>query len=76
MQNLFDYSEVLTCRDMDSILAGAIIQLKHVPWFRPIEKYKLKIAIQIIADIHYMLHKKEQDLRVLKDLEEKNEESY
>lgn len=73
---VYEYDQVLTCAELESVATQLVVLIDNIPFWRPIEKWKYKIALQTVDDLHIAMHKKESAMKAMRQMEEQNEESY
>lgn len=54
---VFEYDQVLTCNDLESLAKGFLYQYRYMnKWYNWYERFKLKVAIGTITTIHLWIH--------------------
>jgi hypothetical protein len=73
---VYEYDQVLTCGELENVGAQLVILIDSIPFWRFIEKWKYKIALHTVDDLHLAMHKKQESMKLMRQMEEPNEESY
>jgi len=70
---VYEYDQVLTCEELESAAIQLIELIKTIPFWKPIKKWKYKVALQIVDDLHIALHEKTKKMEAIRKMEDPNE---
>lgn len=70
---LYEAFQVLTCGEMESIAAQLVAYIDAIPKWKWIERWKYKIALQTVDDLHIAMHKKEEKMKEMRKMEDTDE---